>query len=392
MDIKQSAVAQQVLVGDVITGRSRHKGAALRRRARVGAVTLLVLAVGTVTGVSAAAADGSTTAAAAAPTVTRQAGTDRYATAAAIARANYPLGPNHVVDVVVARGDAFPDALSAVNITGAHYGGPAALLLSGRDALSADSAAFVDASDFDHARIMGTQDVLSQAIFTRVQSAARRGGATYRVGGRDRYATNFSSYVAAYNEEADVPASVDGKGTAFLVSGTSYADAISAGPVSSAERVPLLLTDPSSLSSSVREIMANYRLGITQVVVVGGPQAVSDGVLDQLRAVGITVRRVAGADRQATSVAMADFAHDEFGWTAQDVTLARGDDFADAIAGATYAGDRKSPIVLTSSPNALGATARSFFASHAGAIAGITVLGDSTAVSDAVVAEAVGAS
>jgi len=390
MDIKQPDTAQQVLAGDVVTGRSPHKRAGLRRRASVGAVTSLMLAVGTVTGVSAAAADGSATAAA--PTVTRLAGADRYATAAAIARANYPLGPNHVVDVVVARGDAFPDALSAVNITGARYGGPAALLLSGRNALSADGAAFVDASDYDHARIMGTQDVLSEAIFTRVQSAARRGGTTYRVGGRDRYATNFSSYVAAYNAEADVPASVDGKGTAFLVSGTSYADAISAGPVSSRERVPLLLTDPSSLSSSVREILTTYRLGITQVVVVGGPQAVNDGVLDQLRALGITVRRVAGADRQATSVAIADFAQDEFGWSAQHVTLARGDNFADAIAGATYAGDRKSPIMLTSSPNVLGATAHSFFASHAGAISGITVLGDSTAVSDAVVAEAVGAS
>lgn len=44
----------------------------------------------------------------------RLAGTDRYATAAAIAKATYPNAQQTVV--TMARGDAFPDALSAANI------------------------------------------------------------------------------------------------------------------------------------------------------------------------------------------------------------------------------------------------------------------------------------
>ena len=361
----------------------------------------MLLAAAVVACAGTAAAAGSTSTAstttastvAAAATVTHLAGADRCATAAAVARASLPSGPDSGMDVAVARGDAFPDALSAVNLIGSTYDGFAAgaLLLSECDQLPAESAAVVDDANFTRGYVMGTADVMGEAVLTRV-AAAPGSGDVARVGGADRYLTNASSYHRAYNAEADQPASVDGRRTAFLVSGNSYADAISAGPVSSRERVPLLLSDPATLPASTREILTQYGLGITQVLVVGGPQAISEEVVGQLQAIGMSVRRVAGADRQATSVAMHDFAHEEFGWSPQHITLARGDDFADAIAGATHAGCRESSIVLTGSPTALGGAARTFFSTHADGIHDITVLGGTTAVSNAVVAEAVNAS
>ena len=97
-------------------------------------------------------------------------------------------------------------------------------------------------------------------------------------GATDRYGTDFLAYGASYNAEAEMPRMVDGKRTAFVVSGTSSADAISAAPVADHERVPLLMTGPNTLGPGLRETLRRqiYGLGTSQIVIVGGPQAVSE--------------------------------------------------------------------------------------------------------------------
>jgi putative cell wall-binding protein len=62
---------------------------------------------------------------------------------------------------------------------------------------------------------------------------------------------------------------------------------------------------------------------------------------------GAVVDRVAGADRYATATALADFERTSLGWTPSHAILARGDAFADALAGAPLAGVRRAPILLT---------------------------------------------
>ena len=77
---------------------------------------------------------------------------------------------------------------------------------------------------------------------------------------------------------------------------------------------------------------------LEQVVVVGGPGAVSEQVVRDVQALGLSVRRLAGADRQETAVEVFEFAEQEFGWTLEHVNLARGDGYADALAAAPHAG------------------------------------------------------
>jgi hypothetical protein len=67
-----------------------------------------------------------------------------------------------------------------------------------------------------------------------------------------------------------------------------------------------------------------------QVYVVGGPAAVSDNVLAEIRAMGLTVNRIAGPNRQATAIALFEFAAQKFNWKATHVNLARGDNWPDA--------------------------------------------------------------
>ena len=309
--------------------------------------------------------------------VRRLAGADRYATAAAIAATTCTSGP-----VAVAQGDAFADALSAVNI-------PATVVLSPFGGLPPATTAVLRDCRASTGYVLGSGAVLSAQVgqqFDDLVADARR------IDGRDRYATAARTYTQEYNFEAEIPRRIGGLRTAFLTSGTAFADALSVGPVAARERVPLLLTDPAVLPAATRAALLYERgdeTGLQQVVVVGGPGAVSDRVVQQVQALGLEVVRVAGATRHSTAVEVFRLAEREFGWNLGNVTLTRGDGFADAVAGANASGRRKAPLLLTVGPDDLGSATRELLRSGKGTVRTMDVLGDATAVSDAVVQDAV---
>jgi putative cell wall-binding protein len=65
-----------------------------------------------------------------------------------------------------------------------------------------------------------------------------------------------------------------GATTAYLASGTNYPDALAGAPVAARAGAPLLLTSHDCVpASSLAELT---RLGVTNIVVLGGTSAVSD--------------------------------------------------------------------------------------------------------------------
>jgi glucose/arabinose dehydrogenase len=116
-----------------------------------------------------------------------------------------------------------------------------------------------------------------------------------RRAGTDRYATAVQISKASASPGVDV---------AYVASGTSTADALSA----SAAGKPVLLVEPTAVPPVVAAELDRLKPG--RIVVLGGPSAVADAVVDQLRLhTAGTVTRVAGADRYATAAALsaADF-------------------------------------------------------------------------------------
>ena len=328
----------------------------------------------------------------------RLAGPDRYATAAAIARVTFPtrVEGQRSGNPVVARGDAFPDALTGVNTV---FNAPVLLTPFGE----APQPTLAVIRDFGApgVSVMGETDVVSSRVEQQIEQVEHgRGGhvAVRRVAGRDRYETAARSYTQAYDCYTRTPRPVDGMRTAFLTSGLKFADAMAAGPVAAGETVPLLLTAPDRLPAPTRVALAFEGDGpegagcggkqIEQVVVVGGEAVVSAAVAQELRDLGYAVRRIAGATRQETAVRLFEFAEAEFGWVLDHVNLARGDGFADAVAGGPHAGREKAPILLTASAADLGEVTRSFLRSRARTVASLDVFGDASVVSDAVVEDA----
>jgi putative cell wall-binding protein len=318
----------------------------------------------------------------------RLAGPDRYGTAAAIAEATYPKKPvgGGVGGAILVRGDAFADALAAPS------GGKAPILLSERTRLPAATSRAIDDLGVTSITILGGEDVISADV---EHSLNDRGVHTFRYAGADRYETAASWVLVNANaEDGAAPPNIDGQRTVFVVSGETFADALTIGVVAGEFGVPILLTQrdvlPRPTANALRYLRDQW--GLSQVLVVGGTAAVGDSAARDITALGLQVRRIAGPTRQETATAIADkFFTDALGRVSAHINLARGDNFPDALTGAPHAAVDAAPILLTVSPTELGAATRSWILAHNADITDLHVFGDTTAVSDAVVTDATNA-
>lgn len=165
-----------------------------------------------------------------------------------------------------------------------------------------------------------------------------------RVAGRDRYLTA----VKASRKHFDTASTV------VLVSGMSWPDALGASALAGAHDAPLLLTRKDALPPAVRAEIR--RLGARNVLVVGGPAAVSEAVARSLEA-SYSVTRIAGVDRYATAAAAAKAAMSADPESFDgDVFLVSGRGFADALAVGPIAYSQRIPVLLTA-PGSLSAAA-----------------------------------
>jgi hypothetical protein len=127
----------------------------------------------------------------------------------------------------------------------------------------------------------------------------------------------------------------------------AFADALAGGALVAERDLPLLLTETGQLSGATAAYLASST--ISEVIVVGGVAAVSDRVVADLEALGVTVTRVAGDSRFATATAVAAERGAVDARAADASVLVDGehpDAWADAFPAALYAGSATIPIVL----------------------------------------------
>lgn len=326
----------------------------------------------------------SSAAAAADATSSRLAGETRYGTAAEIAEYIHISEP--VNSAKVASGADFGDALSSVNIELPR----SPLLLTAGDALPQETRDAIRVGGVTRVDIIGGPAAVSAAVESELRAL---GVETHRHAGRNRYETSLATLRATYDFEGSrVEPVIDGKRTAFLASGERYSDGLAAAPIAAAEGIPLALTARSALPAATIEYFDVVGHDIEQVILLGGTDAISGAVEAQLVARGLTVRRLAGPTRQDTAIELARFANQHFpAWDLSHVNLTRGDRFPDALSVGPLGAYERAPTLLTESPTALGASTRAFLEQHAAQIDDLHVIGDETAVSGAVEAEAVAA-
>lgn len=93
--------------------------------------------------------------------------------------------------------------------------------------------------------------------------------------------------------------------TAILVTDSTFDDAVSASALAYGWPMPLVVTPPTGLSLDALSALTDNH--ITQVLVLGGVDAISDTVISQLAANGISALRIAGMDGSDTSTQLAQF-------------------------------------------------------------------------------------
>lgn len=288
--------------------------------------------------------------------VTRLQGIDRYATAVAISKAGYPKAGVPVA--YVAAGNQFADALAAAPAA-AHLGGP--LLLTTPTALP--SATVTELKRLRPARIVVVGG--TGAVAARVQASLATIAPTRRIGGADRYDTSRRIALDAFGT-ADL---------AYLATGRDFPDGLSAGAVAGALDVPVMLVDGRASRADAATVAALRKLGVDRVRIAGGTGVVSGGLQSSLAA-SFAVKRYAGADRYATSVAVNSAFR-----TAPGAFIATGTAFPDALTGAAAAGAAGVPLFLSQPTCLPRATRTAIFAAGA---TSIRLVGGTGALSDRV--------
>ena len=245
----------------------------------------------------------------------RLAGADRVATAVAVSRDGFDDGAAE--GVVLARADAFPDALAGVPLA-AQAGGP--LLLT-------DPGALADITAEEIARVLptgatvhllGGPAALSDEVAEAVEGL---GYETARHAGADRFETAL-----AIAEALDAPSGY------LLASGEDVPDAVSAGAAAARLGAAVLLTSADGAPEAVDERLAGSDV---PVWAIGGPAAAAHPDAEAL----------VGEDRIATSVEVATSLFDDPAF----IGLARADAFPDALSGGPHAAARGGPVLLAPS-------------------------------------------
>ncbi len=341
------------------------------------------------------------------PTEKRIGGGDRYETAAKIALNN---GSNRFV--VLASGENFPDALSSNYL--AQQTGGGSILLTRHNALPQATLSAMRQLGTQTVYVMGGTAAVSEQVVNELKNTPQYypgGEATVgqgkleviRLGGANRYETNkkaneFAAALFQFSNpvgRTNLTYGESSKLTALLATGQDYADALALGPATTGTfrgNLPLVLTQGNALSATAKSQLANF--GIQQVVLAGGANAVSSAVETELTGMGIKVLRIDGADRYETATKVADFellpdtatptsdgglGFDSF---AEQIYLATGQKFADALAAGPLAGGYETPVLLTRT-DALTPVTQTWLAAHKAMYDQVVALGLGAAVSEA---------
>lgn len=130
--------------------------------------------------------------------------------------------------------------------------------------------------------------------------------------------------------------------TVVVAQAYNFPDALTGGPLAYKNDAPLLLTDKNKLTESTKDEIK--RLKASNIIILGGKGAVSEGVSDAIEGMGLQVDRIGGVDRYET----AQLISEQVNPNPDKAIIASGKNFPDALSVAPYASVKGYPILLTS--------------------------------------------
>lgn len=208
-------------------------------------------------------------------TTTRLFGDNRYGTSAAVAQriASLNGGKLPMIDVkeanvdtkfqaFVASGMDFADALVA-SVPAAIYGAP--ILLTAPNAVPAETTKVINDYKVVSGIVVGGDAAITPATYTNLNIATKE-----RIYGENRQLTSMRVAERFFPQA----------GSAFVAGGLRFPDALVGGALSAEKEAPILLSNSANLTPAVKDYIVKHK--ITDVVILGGTNAVSTNVQGQL--------------------------------------------------------------------------------------------------------------
>lgn len=261
----------------------------------------------------------------------RLGGADREETSAEVSLEGFPEDGSAEA-VLIARSDHFADALASAPLA-VEAKGP--LLLT-------------------------KTDRLPESVYDEIERALGEEGAVYILGGEAAIDGEVEAVLDAAGYEVERVAGEDRVGTAIavteflLANGVDvtevvlandgaedhFADALAGGAYAASVGASVLLTGADELDERVAALLGE--LDAPEVLAVGGQAVLTEGVLDAVSDLGLEVERIAGADRYATSLALAEARYED----PDALVFTTGSTFPDAVSAAAFAGSHGAPVLL----------------------------------------------
>ncbi|WP_019412507.1 cell wall-binding repeat-containing protein [Paenisporosarcina sp. TG20] len=246
--------------------------------------------------------------------VGRISGSDRGKTAIAISQSGWETAKT----VILARSSMFPDSLAAAPLA---YKLDAPILLTKENGLASETIVELKRLKTEKVIIVGGEGAVSQDI---VRSLYAQGIFVERIAGADRFET-----------AAKVAMKLGGTPEkAIVTDGYNFPDALTISSYAAQNGYPILLTKTDTLP----EATLNVLQAIPDTIVMGGEKAVSAAVAGQLN----NPVRIFGDDRFATGAAVIE----SLGLPTDEVFVATGLSFADAMTGSVLAAKNGAHIIL----------------------------------------------
>lgn len=288
---------------------------------------------------------------AAVDSVVRIEGANRFETSTLISKEGFEKA-----DVVlIANAREFADALAGVPLA---YQKDAPILLAQGNRLNQVIIEEINRLGAKQAIILGGEVAVNRELENHIKSL---GLSTSRIAGQNRFETS--------DLIADELLKGQSSNNAVVVDGFEFADAMSIAPFAAQAGMPIYLTRTSSLST--KDSLKDF----DQTYIIGGENAVSKQVESELN----NPIRLAGANRYETNIEVLDY----FDIDSNNLFVATGLDFADALTGAVLAANNNTGVGLVR--GAVGLELSEFIQSNS--IRNIAILGGKTAVNESISAQ-----
>ena len=190
-----------------------------------------------------------------------------------------------------------------------------------------------------------------------------------RISGADRFDTAVELSKKSFPNGAE---------TVIVASGTEHADALAGVPLAAAYNAPILLCTKNNITDgTLNEIK---RLKASNVIILGGPNAVSNDVSDKIKTTAGNVTRIQGKSRFETSVNVAEALAKK--GTSDSIFFVYFNGYADALSASSVAAVKNAPVIYVTSKGELDKYTADYLKKNKKSFRNAYLIGGKNAISD----------